>query len=180
MSEFVFVCGNCGNTEIHDASVNNIKCGKCGLGYFQNTGFLQLEWEAINSEKRQEIVDSIVHADKMSVEELDLIAGRMNRGENSKEVRNTAGRIKNAATIVKVLGIIISIIGSIQLFSLAHDVDPIYGMGEFYWFSGEAVLVLGPIISWIVGLRLYTCGQLVEKADKIIEQNEILITKKKK
>ena len=79
---------------------------------------------------------------------------------------NVGGKLKDYAEVICWLGIILSIIGMIVLFSIAMQIPANQGRGTLI-FGGIVVGIAGYFISWISSLGIYAFGQMVENTDEI-------------
>ncbi len=76
---------------------------------------------------------------------------------------NIESKIKGIAKAVFVLGVICSVIGSIQLFKTAADVS--YGSGVFVVY-GLVVLVVGSVGAYVISCFVYGFGEMLETVNE--------------
>lgn len=85
--------------------------------------------------------------------------------------KNIGRKIKGLAKFICWIGITISVIWAIYLFS--YDTD--YYYNNIKIITGIIILIAGPIISWIGSFFAYGFGELIEKtteiADNVLGQN---------
>ncbi len=70
---------------------------------------------------------------------------------------NIGGKIKKLARIVCIIGIIASFIAGILLMNIRYTFE-----------VGLAILLVGPLLSWIGSYFTYGFGQLIENTDKFV------------
>lgn len=70
---------------------------------------------------------------------------------------NIGGKIKKLARIVCIIGIIASFIAGILLMNIRYTFE-----------VGLAILLVGPLLSWIGSYFTYGFGQLIENTDKLV------------
>ena len=75
---------------------------------------------------------------------------------------NISEKIKTAANVICWLGIIANIIAAIVMFVAADQTEAFGLIG-----LGIALLILGPILSWVFSLFIYGFGELIESNNTI-------------
>ena len=70
---------------------------------------------------------------------------------------NIGGKIKGLAKVICVIGIIVSVIAGLNVFS-DNEQDE---------FLGVLYFIIGPLLSWIGSFCLYGFGELIEKTSNI-------------
>lgn len=76
--------------------------------------------------------------------------------------KNSGKKIKVLAKVFFVLGILVSLAAAGFLFALAVSASAYKAL---FIVAGVVVLVLGPVVSWIIGLFTDGFGKVVEKAE---------------
>ncbi len=78
---------------------------------------------------------------------------------------NIESKIKGIAKAVFVLGVICSVMGSIQLFKTAADVSYGSGVGVFVVY-GLVVLVVGSVGAYVISCFVYGFGEMLETVNE--------------
>ncbi len=78
---------------------------------------------------------------------------------------NIGSKIKKLATILAVCGIVASIIDGVLILKLGNGT-----VGSI--ITGIALIIAGPLISWVSSFFVYGFGQLIENTEVIAENSE--------
>lgn len=79
--------------------------------------------------------------------------------------KNIGGKIKDLAQVICYLGIAISVIAGIVMIGFGSSS---YN-GDAMVYMGFAVMIVGPLVSWIGSLFAYGFGELIENTTVIAE-----------
>ncbi len=76
--------------------------------------------------------------------------------------KNIGGKIKGLAKVICFVGFAISVVAGSGMMCSYHSSDPMAGMGL-------AVMIVGPLVSWIGSFFCYGFGELIENTTVIAE-----------